>query len=76
MINPVQDVKKAGIKASFEDQAEQVGPPQATSFLARVGIQMGAMVQLHILCILALAEFNMSHHHQRRAGNENELQGP
>lgn len=64
MIYPVQDVEKAGIKAGFEDQAKQVGPPQASSLLARVGIQMGAVVQLHILSILTLAEFNMSHHHQ------------
>lgn len=34
------------------------------------------MVQLHVLGILALAEFDMSHHHQRRAGDENELQSP
>lgn len=76
MIYPVQDVEKAGIKASFEDQAEQVGPPQASSLLAGVGIQVGAVVLLHILGILALAELDVSHHHQRRAGDENELQCP
>lgn len=37
---------------------------------------MGAVVQLYVLGILALTEFDMSHHHQRRAGDENELQSP
>lgn len=76
VIYPVQDVEEAGIEAGLEDQTEQVRPPQASSLLARVGVQVGAVVQLHVLGVLALTELDMSHHHQRRAGDKNELQCP
>lgn len=76
VINPVQDVEKAGVKAGLKDQAEQVGPPQASSLLPGVGVQVGAVVQLHVLGVLALPKFDVGHHHQRRAGDEDELQRP
>lgn len=76
MIYPVQNIKKRRIESSFEDQTQQIGPPQPPSLLARVGIQVRALVQRHILRILSFAVFNMSHHHQRRAGDKNQLQCP
>lgn len=37
---------------------------------------MGAVVLLHILPVLPLAVLHVSHHHQRRAGDEDQLQRP
>lgn len=34
------------------------------------------MVQRHVLLVLTLAVFHMSHHHQRRAGDKDQLQRP
>ena len=76
MVYPVQNVKKRRVKSSFEDQTQQVGPPQPSSLLARVGVQVGALVQRHIFRVFSLAVFNMSHHHQGRAGDKNQLQRP
>lgn len=76
VVYPIQNVKKRRVKPSFEDQAQQVGPPQTPSLLAGVGVQVRALVQLHVLLVLPLAVFNVSHHHQGRAGDKNQLQRP
>lgn len=76
VVYPVQNVKKWCVESGFEDQTQQIGPPQPASLLAGVGIQVGALVQRHIFGVLAFAEFNVSHHHQRRAGDKNQLQRP
>lgn len=76
MIYSVQNIKKGCINSGFEDQTQQVGPPQPPSLLARVAVEMRAVVLLHILCIFSFTEFNMSHHYQRRTGDKNQLQRP
>ncbi len=76
MVYPIQDVKKRCVESSFEDQTEQIGPPQPPSLLAGVGVQVRAIVQLHIFLVFSFTVFDMSHHHQRRAGDKNELQRP
>lgn len=76
MIHPVQDVEEPRVESGLEDQAQQVGPPQAPPLLARVGVQVRAVVLLHVLGVLPLTEFDVCHHHQRRAGDKNELQRP
>lgn len=76
MIYSVQNIKECRIKYSFEDQTQQIGPPEPPSLLARVGVQMRAMVQRDIFCILSFAIFHMSHHHERWAGDKNQLERP
>lgn len=76
MVYAVQDVKKRCVESGFEDQTQQIGPPQPPSLLAGVGIQVRALVQCHIFGVFSFAEFNVSHHHQRRAGDKNQLQRP
>lgn len=76
MVDPEQNVEKRGVKSSFEDQTQQIRPPQASSLLAWVGVQVGAVVLLHVLLVLAFAEFDVGHHHQRRTGDEDQLERP
>lgn len=76
MVYPIQDVKKRRVESSFEDQTQQIGPPQPPSLLARVGVQVRAVVLLHIFLVFSFAVFHVSHHHERRAGDKNELQRP
>ena len=76
MINPVQDVKECCVESRFEDQTQKVCPPQPPSLLAGVGVQVRAVVQRFIFLVLTLAEFHMSSHHQRRAGDKDQLQRP
>lgn len=76
VIYSVENIKKGSIESSFEDQTQQIGPPQPPSLLARVAVEVRAAVQLHIFCIFPFTDFNMSHHYQGRAGDKNELQRP
>lgn len=76
MVYPIQDVKKRRVESSFEDQTQQIGPPQPPSLLARVGVQVRAVVLLHIFLVFSFTVFHVSHHHERRAGDKNELQRP
>lgn len=56
--------------------AYQIGPPQPPTFLPRVGIQMGALVRGGVLQVFLLTILDVPHHHQRRTGDKDELQGP
>lgn len=56
--------------------AYQVGPPQPPTFLPRIGIQVGAMVRGGVLHVLLLTILDVPHNHQRRTGDEDELQRP
>lgn len=76
MVDPIQNVEERRVKASLKDQTQQIRPPQTPSLLARVGVQVRALVQLHVLLILPFAVLHVSHHHQRRAGDKNQLQRP
>ena len=76
MVYPIQNVEKQGVEACLEDQAQQVGPPQATSLLARVAVQVGALVQHGVLQVLLLTQLHVGDHHEGRAGDEDQLQGP
>lgn len=76
MIYPIKYVEKTCVNASFEDQTEKIGPPQPSSLLARVGIQVRALVERHIFPVLFFTIFNMSHNHQRWTGDKDQLQCP
>lgn len=76
MVYPIEQIQKCRVKSCFEDQTDQIGPPQTASLLAGVGVQVRALVHRHVLTVPLLAVLNMSHHHQRRAGDEDQLQRP
>lgn len=76
MINVVQNIEEACIEASFEQQAEYVGVPQASTLLPRVGVQVFTVMESGVLLILHLTILDVNHHHERWARDENDLQGP
>lgn len=63
VIYSVENIKKRCIKSGFEDQTQQIGPPQPASLLARVAVEVRAVVQLHVFRIFSFTEFNVSHHY-------------
>ena len=72
----VEYVEEACVQAGFEEQADQVGPPQPAALLPRVGVEVRALVEDRVLLIPLLAVLDVGHHHERGAGDEDELQGP
>lgn len=74
----VEKVDKGGIHGYFEDQSEDVGPPQASTLLAGVLVESAAVFTvLHpVFPFSVLPVGNMHHHQERGAGDEDELQGP
>lgn len=65
MIDAVEDVEEACVQAGLEDEAEQVGPPQAATLLPWVGVEVCAVgVGLGVLEVLLFAELDMRHHHE------------
>lgn len=76
VVYPIENVEKRNVKSSLEDEAEQVGPPQAASLLPWVSVQVGSLVLSHILHVFPLPELHVSDDHERRAGDEDELQCP
>ena len=76
MVYPIQNVEKRGVEACLEDQTQQVGPPQPPPLLARVAVQVGALVQYGVLKVLFFTQLHVGHHHEGRAGDEDQLQGP
>lgn len=76
MINPIEDVEERYVESSFEDETEQISPPQAASLFAWVGVQVGSVVLGHVLHVFSLPKLHMSDDHERGAGDEDELQCP
>lgn len=76
MIYPVEDVEEWRVESSLEDQTKQIRPPQSSSLLSWIGIQVRALMQLHILLVLSFTKFYMRYHHQWRAGDKDQLQRP
>lgn len=54
----------------------QVGPPKPATLLSRIGVQVFPVVRCGVLGVFLLPILDVAHHHQRRASDENELQGP
>lgn len=74
----VDKVDKGGVHGYFEDQSEDVGPPQASALLAGVLVESAAVFSvLHPVFPFSVLPVGDMHHHQERgAGDEDELQGP
>jgi len=77
VIDPVEDVEEGDLDARLDEETDQVGPPQATMFLACVAVQLTALTVLGP--VLALAVITVRHvhdYHEGRASYKDELQGP
>ena len=40
VVYPIQNVEEGGVEARLEDQTQQVGPPQPSSLLPRVAVEV------------------------------------
>lgn len=77
IIDVVEQVEKSDLKASFDEEAHQISPPQAAVLSARVVVEPRVLAVLG--SVLALPRFpvgHVQHHHEGRASDENELEGP
>lgn len=78
LVDVVEEVDKSDVNAYFEDQGEDVRPPQASAFLASVLVEAAAVLSiLELVFTFPVLPVGDVHHHQERgAGDEDELQGP
>ena len=76
VIDFVEDVEEGDLDARLDEETKQVGPPEAAVPLPCVLVQL-VLVAVHgILTFAFIAIRHMHHHHEGRAGDEDELQGP
>ncbi len=78
LVDVVEEVDEGGVHTYFEDQSEDVGPPQASTLLASVLVETAAVFAvLEPVFLLSVLPVGDVHHHQERwAGDEDELQCP
>lgn len=77
VVDVVEDVEEADLYDGLDEEADQVGPPQATMLLARIVVQLDFLTVLG--AVLALAFISVCHvhdHHEGGACDEDELQSP
>lgn len=78
LVDVVEEEHKRGVHSYFEDQSEDVGPPQAAALLAGVLVETAAVftvLQL-VFPFLVLPVGNVHHNQEGRAGDKDELQCP
>lgn len=77
-VDVIQEVDESGVHGYFEDQSEDVGPPQPSTLLARVLIEAAAVLAIlePVLPFPVIPVGHMHHDQERGAGDKNELQGP
>lgn len=78
LIEVVQQIDKSGVHTYFEEQSQDVGPPQASALLASVLVEIATVLAI-LETVFPFPVFPVCHvhHHQKRgAGDEDELQGP
>ena len=77
VVDHVQQVEEGDLDARLEEEAQQVGPPQAPVLLPRVAVELGVPPVLGVVLAFAVvAVRHVHHHHEGRAGDEDELQRP
>ncbi|CAG5866298.1 unnamed protein product, partial [Menidia menidia] len=78
LVDVVEQVDEGGVDGYFEEQREDVGPPQASALFARVLVETLAVlaVLVPVLFFPFLPVGHVHHHQERRTGDEYELQGP
>lgn len=73
----MENIKEGDLYARLHKKADQVRPPQSAVLLPGVVVELGVFAVFDpILPFALLAVLHVHHHHQRRAGDEDELQGP
>lgn len=78
LVNVVDEEDESGVHAYFEDQSEDVGPPEASALLARVLVEAAAVLAIlePVFPFPVLPVGDMHHHQERGACDEDELQRP
>ncbi|TNN41638.1 hypothetical protein EYF80_048188 [Liparis tanakae] len=77
VVDVMQQVEEGDLEGGLDEEAQQVSPPQAAVLLARVVVQPRLVAVLGPVLALALLPVgHVQHHHEGRAGDEDELQGP
>jgi len=77
VVDVVQQVEEGDLEGGLDQEAQQISPPQAAALLARVVVQPRVVAVLGPVLALALLPVgHVQHHHEGRAGDEDELQGP
>lgn len=78
LVDVVEEVDEGGVHTYFEDQSENVGPPQASTLLARVQVEGSAVLAIFepVFALPVVPVGHMHRHQERGAGDEDELQGP
>lgn len=77
-IDTVQEVHKGGIHNNLEKQGQNIGPPEASTFLASVLVKATAVVAMFeaIFSFPVFSIGHMHHHQERGTSDKNELQSP
>lgn len=77
VIDVVEQVEKSDLKGGLYEEAHQVSPPQAAVLLAWVVVQPRVLAVLgSVLALPLLPVGHVQHHHEGRAGDEDELESP
>lgn len=78
LVDVVEEEDEGGVHSDFEEQREDVGPPQAPALLAGVLVETAAVLaELESVFAFPVLPVGHVHHHQERgAGDEDELEGP
>lgn len=78
LVDVVEKVDKGGVDADFEDQREDVGPPQASALLTGVLVETAAVIAIFkpVFPLPVLPVGDVHHHQERRASDEDELKRP
>lgn len=78
LVDAVQKVDEGGVHSNFENQGQDVGPPQASALLARVLVETLAVLAVFeaVFPFPVLPVGDVHHHQERGAGDKDELKGP
>lgn len=78
VVDVVEQVQKSDLKGGLHEEAHEVSPPQAAMLLAWVIVQVSALAAMLdlVLAFSLLPVRHMQHHHEGRAGDEDELESP
>lgn len=71
VVDVVEQVEKGDLKDGFDEEAQQVSPPQTSMLLARVVIQPCVIAVLgSVFAFTFFPVGHVQHHHEGRAGDE------
>ena len=77
VVDEVQQEEEGHLDNRFEEETEEVGPPQPSVLLPRVVIEMDVVAVFGLILAFALLPVrHVKNDHERWAGDEDELEGP